>query len=101
MSQENSRQQEPNNYFFIYRGERFYPPYYSGLQQIKYFDPFTKKYKGGFGYHNLLIDGETGEMRQIDGYLEEVCYLCNMNPDDIIIELSWINLNKIILEGKY
>ena len=40
-------------------------------------------------------------MRQIDGYLEEVCYLCNMNPDDIIIELSWINLNKIILEGKY
>ena len=59
------------------------PLYYATPIQLKYF---------GFGFHNFVIDGETGELKWIPDLVNEGRKL-GVDMDMVIVERGWESLS--------
>ena len=64
------------------------PLYYATPIQLKYFESESRTYKFGFGFHNFVIDGETGELKWIPDLVNEGRKL-GVDMDTVIVERGW------------
>lgn len=72
--------------------------YYNGCTQVKYFN--NGYYYGALAYHDFLIDGASGDIMQIKDVLAHAAEIGIIDPDQVIVEFDWVDLNDIILYGK-
>lgn len=71
--------------------------YYDNPMQVKYFK--DGYYYGAIVYHDFLING-AGEVFQIKEILKQAANTGMLDPDLVIVEFDWVDLNDIILYGK-
>ena len=74
----------------------FVSPYYSTPVQVYYYDPSLKKYRGGIALYNLLIHGSNGQISHIDQYIADVAAMSNIDPEELIIEQDWKDIDQAI-----
>lgn len=70
--------------------------YYAHPVQVRYWNSERHKYCGAICYHEFLIDATSGEACLIDKVLSTAANN-GISADNAIIELDWININKVIL----
>ena len=77
-------------------------PYYDNTQQVRYLSSLLeKKYSYGIAYHDFIIDSEAGEVIKIKNLFEPLyfnTYTYDVTYNDIVVELSWNDLTKVIKE---
>lgn len=79
--------------------------YYNNPIQVRYIYPTIENYqhlkdaewKGGIVYHSILICGDTGEVWSLDE-LEDLASYVGIGLDDVLVELSWVDINHEIWE---
>ena len=72
--------------------------YYDDPTQVKYF--YDGTYPGAIAFRDILIDGNTGQVYELNELLKRICNTYDVDVDVAIIEFEWISLNDIILYGK-
>lgn len=72
------------------------PLYYSGLTQVKYYDAITDTIRGALCYEDRLVDAQAGWEEPID-YVIKMARKKGIEPDNVIVELDWHDLNEAIL----
>ena len=70
--------------------------YYTHPVQVRYWDLESKNYKGGIVYQDYLISGVDGQVIPLNELFQN-CQECGFEPDDVVIELAWLDLNQEIL----
>lgn len=72
--------------------------YYAHPVQVLYWDEYT--YKEGIAFHDWIVDVTTGAAKTIAKTVKRA-RAAYMHPldDDLIIELSWVDLRKSFDEG--
>ena len=76
----------------------YIPFYISTPCQVKYFDDKTATYKGGIAYKDELIMSDSTVVN-VDSYALSISKQFNIEPDDVIITLDWLDLSNAILNG--
>lgn len=71
--------------------------YYAHPIQVRYWDTGLQKYVSGIGYHDVIICGCCGKACSITEIIDEAAKYCKMDPDKIIIEMEWVDINQTIL----
>ena len=72
--------------------------YYDDPMQVKYF--YDGHYHGAIVFRDILIDGRTGEVYEINELLKRICETYDVTVDTALIELEWIDMSDVILYGK-
>lgn len=75
----------------------FTPLYYGGPCQVRYYNSEKKAWRGGIVYQDFIIDGETGERFLIEDVVADAVVASALLPDNVIVELAWIDLSDTIL----
>lgn len=71
--------------------------YYAHPIQVRYWDTGLQKYVGGIGYHDVIICGCCGKACSIAEIIAEAAKHCKMDPDKVIVEMDWIDINQEII----
>ena len=76
---------------------QYIPLYYATPCQVRWYNTVTKKWYGGICLYDYLIKGD-GSMESID-HIIKLALLDNIDPEDAIVELDWIDLSTAIYRG--
>ena len=71
--------------------------YYAHPIQVRYWDTGLRKYIGGIGYHDVIICGCCGKACSIAGIVEEAAKYDQMDADEAIVELAWLDVGEEII----
>ena len=69
--------------------------YYEHPTQLRYWDTEEKDWVGSIGYQDYVISGITGKVLTIREIISKAREY-GIEPDDAIVELSWIDLSLVI-----
>lgn len=72
------------------------PLYYSGLTQVKYYDAESGCIRGGLCYNDRLVDAASGADLPIEVVIERAIEH-GWDKEDAVVELSWNDLNPLVL----
>lgn len=72
--------------------------YYDNPTQVKYF--YDGSYHGAIAFRDVLIDGRTGEVYELNELLKRICDTYQINADSALIEYDWYDLDEVIIYGK-
>lgn len=72
--------------------------YYDNPVQVKYF--YDGTYHGAVAFRDILIDGRTGEVYNINELLKSICKTYSIDAARAIIELEWYSLDDVIVFGQ-
>lgn len=74
--------------------------YYSHPVQIRFWEPCVKRYVGAIAYKDFVICGCCGSLIPIQDIIDTAKEFSNMNEDEAIVELDWIDINQEIVGGQ-
>lgn len=72
--------------------------YYDNPTQVKYF--YDGSYHGAIAFRDVLIDGRTSEVYELNELLKRICDTYQINADSALIEYDWYDLDEVIIYGK-
>ncbi len=72
--------------------------YYDNPTQVKYF--YDGSYHGAIAFRDVLIDGRTGEVYELNELLKRICDTYQVNTDFALVEYDWYDLDEVIIYGK-
>lgn len=71
------------------------PLYYATPCQVRFFHPTRHKFEGGIALYNMIVCGVDGEIFITD-YVVSSAAAHGIHWDDAVVELNWIDINKVI-----
>ncbi len=72
--------------------------YYDNPTQVKYF--YDGSYHGAIAFRDVLIDGRTGEVYELNELMKRICETYQVDADFALIEYEWFDLDEVIIYGK-
>lgn len=69
------------------------PLFYAIPLQLKYYDVESRAYRFGLGFHNFIIDGESGELKWIPNVVNQGRE-SGIEMEDVVKERGWEPLGK-------
>ena len=66
--------------------------------QVKYF--YDGSYHVAIAFRDVLIDGRTGEVYELNELLKRICETYQVEVDFALIEYDWYDLDEVIIYGK-
>lgn len=76
----------------------FTPLYYNAPQQVKY-TVDGKTYHGAICFQSNLFDARYGVTYDVNKIIQYVSETYRLDPDQVLIELDWVNLDEFIVKG--